>query len=195
MKKTYVHYLFGTQTLTYPALTSAKSNGLHPISTTMLAETTVGQARRVLLMAAIVKFKLINQLHDFQQIIEGIVAGRGEAYQHIDGLTYRADYPEFTTDPKIAAEQMASEDILTMKAVFTAYFELLKKNKSFNHIQTKEFRTLCSLDEELAAILGTINELVLEGEDVFKDEHLTRIYTAIDDVFLMGYPRATSQCH
>lgn len=188
MNKKHVHYLIGTETLTYPTSVVATSNGLNPFKKKLLIETTVGQSNRFLLLGLIVKLNFINQLHDFSQLIKGLNEGEGRAYLHTDGRKYHFEEKLYTTDGLIASREMQSNEILKIKDVLKPYFELIKKSDTNNFIKTSEFLLLRNYDEELAAILGTINELVLEGESALEDAHLKRIYTAINSVFLMGYP-------
>lgn len=154
---------------------------------TIFVEAPFAHAKRVALLAAMLKFHEIEKSQDFDYIIQGLRTGRAASFvNQVDEKISVEEY-DYIIDQSEKDTAMQDGEYLSMKDVLSAVFQLIKKNPK-DYIHQPIFLKFRNFDEEFAAMLGAVNELVLEGVEEFKDEHIQSVITTINGVHLMGYP-------
>lgn len=165
-----------------------KKNLLEEDKRTIFVETPFSLAKRVGLLAILLVYQLHDKAEDFEEVLKGFIDGRAEAYMDSEATTYRITDKEYLTDHDHIQEAKQSGNYYTLADTLSPFYKLIGKQGGVNYLHQMTFLRFRNYDEEFAALLGSINELVLQGQTAYVDEHLSLIFNNINLVFLMGYP-------
>ena len=155
---------------------------------TVYIETPFSHANRMVLLASLLKFNAYNEIEDFESVLRGLVRGRAQSYIDDKGNQYAVNDFYYVTDEAEKNQIIKSPDYLSGKSILSALFDCIQHGAISDYTKLPIFLQLRNLDEEFAAIIGSVNELVLMECEAFLDEHMEHMMETVNRVPLMGYP-------
>lgn len=183
------HLMLNTKFEAYVVQASINKSNQSDVNThTLYIETPFSHANRMILLASLLKFNAYNESEDFESVLQGLVRGRAKSYIDDDGNQYAVDDFEYVTNEAEKNQIIESPNYLSGKSILSAMFNCIQHGAISNYTKLPIFLELRNLDEELAAIIGSVNELVLMECEAFLDEHMGHMMETVNQVPLMGYP-------
>lgn len=165
-----------------------KKNLLSTENRTIFIETPFSEAKRVGLLAVLVAFNLVNTQGEYENILKGLIDGRAVSFVDDEANIYSLKNTTYLLEDGDIEKAKSSDAYYSFVQIMSPFYDLIGKNGAVSYIYTPTFLRFRNYDEEFAAMLGAINEIIMQGQKQFVETHYAFIIDTINLVHLMGYP-------